>query len=286
VQVLYAASETGLATPVVLRGLEVRANPVSTNPAKSSIDLMVSLSASPFTRTTMTTTFAANHGPNLTTVYNRKLTSVVATQPSFLGAGSGMIMFDAPFIYLPANGSLLVDFDVASQPAGTWSIQSAASSPLNGRHSDIGSGCNGLSLTSTGGGSGLTLTYTLAGGPANAPGIFVLATRALPAPIPVPGNPGCNLYQELLVILPVTLNAAGGWTLPLSYPADPGLRGANIFGQLGAINLAANRFDLSQSRVVTITNAHDGARLYSLNSNTSPTGTLQLGSMIVIRFQN
>jgi hypothetical protein len=285
VQILYAASETGLSGPALLRGVEARANPTSTNPAKSGIDLQITMSTSPFNRQTMTTTFATNHGANQAVVYTRKLSSVQATTPSFLGQGSGMLPFDAPFVYAPANGSLLIDYDVAATNTTTWSIQSAASSPTTGRHSTIGTGCNGMNLTSSGGGNGSSLTYTLTGGPANAQGVLLLGTAALPAPVPIPGSPGCFLYQDALIPWNVTLDNAGGYTLPVAYAANPALRGFTLFGQVGVLNTTFARVDTSQSRAVTLTDAHDGARCYFLGSNTSTTCTLQLGSMIVLVFQ-
>jgi hypothetical protein len=213
------------------------------------------------------------------------MSSVAATQPSFLGAGSGMLPFDLPFVYDPAQGSLLVDFDVASQPATTWSIQSAASAPGTARHSDIGTACGGLLLSSTGGGNTYNLTYTLTGGPANAQGVFLFGATLFPVPIPLPGSPGCNVHQNPILALPIALDGAGGYSLPLTYAANPSLRGFTLFGQVGALNPTSGLV-VSQTRAATLTDAHDGARMYVLGSNTTPTGTLQLGSMIVIRFQN
>jgi hypothetical protein len=285
VQILYAASETGLAAPALFRALEVRANPVSTNAAKANVNLQISLSTSPLVRTTLTNTFANNHGTNVTIVYTRKPSAANATTPSFVGQGSGMLMFDTPFLYQPANGSLLVDFDVASQPSGAWSIDSAAASPTSGRHSTIGTGCNGMTLTSSGGGNAHSLTYTLSGGPANAQGAFLLGTNALPAPLPVPGSPGCFLYQDIAMVLGATLSGTGGASLPITYAANPQWRGFTLFGLAAALNVTAGRVDTSASRALTLTDAHDGGRVYVLGNNTTPTGTLQLGSMIVIRLQ-
>ena len=62
IQYLYGAQETGLAAPVVIRTINVRANENAVNASKANIDLQISLSTTPVTVGTATGTFASNHG--------------------------------------------------------------------------------------------------------------------------------------------------------------------------------------------------------------------------------
>ena len=138
----------------------------------------------------------------------------------------------------------------------------------------IGTACNGTSAGSTGGGLGATVTWSMTGGQPSGVALHVLGIQLFPAPVPIPGNPGCNLYNTLEFLSVVPLTATGTGTVTFPIPNDPSLRAANVFGQYAAINASQN-FDTTQSRQVTIGAVYGVARVYSLNSNTALTGTSQ-----------
>jgi hypothetical protein len=271
VQYLYGASETGLAGPVMIRSINARANETSTNAAKANINLQISLSTTPVTVGTATTTFANNHGTNVSIAYTRKSTSINATTPANPGQYAGALLLDTPFLYHPGQGNLIIDFDSAGQPAGAWTHDTPFTSV--GTHASVGAGCGGLTASSTGGGLGGLATFTMAGGQPNGVGLLILGFSLLPAPIPIPGNPGCNLYNDIVVLIVTNLTATGTASVALPVPADASLRGAMVFGQYGAFNAALN-VDTAPTRQVTL-GGYVVSRIHNTSSNTSPTGTVQ-----------
>lgn len=281
-QYLYGAAETGLKAPMVIRSINVRGNETSTNVAKSNVDLQLTLSTTTTTVGTASTTFASNHGANQMVVYTRKLTSVNATVPMNPGQYGGPILFDTPFIYDPAAGNLLIDFDIQSQPAGAWAHDTPYTTA--GTHAAIGTACNGLGGSSTGGALGGVATFTLTGGQQNGIAVHLLGFNRLPQPIPIPGNPGCELYNDINVLSVVNLTATGTGTISYPVPAQSNLRDAVVFGQYGAINAAFN-VDMSQSRQVTL-RSWVVLRVHNTSNNASPTGTVQNYVGIVIELSS
>src|SRR5262249_28230880 len=153
----------------------------ATQAAKSNIDLQISLSTTPATRSTLVATFAANHGTNVSVVYTRKMTSINATTGGWVGGYTGVFAFDTPFLYLPSQGNLIIGPDANPLPAGTWSSDQPAAAVLtSGQHFDVGTACGGLVATSTGGtvagaGSASTpLTIGMTGGAANAAAVLLI----------------------------------------------------------------------------------------------------------------
>ncbi|HLU40526.1 MAG TPA: hypothetical protein VK081_14170 [Planctomycetota bacterium] len=271
IQYLYGAGETGLNAPVTIRSLNLRANGGAANVAKNNIDLEISLSTTSVTVGTASTTFANNHGPNLTVAYVRKMTSVQATMATTPGQYTGPLMLDVPFPYDPAAGNLLIDYDIASQPAGTWTHDTPFTTA--GTHTAVGTSCGGLSASSTGGVLGGSLTLSMSGGVANNPAVLLVGTTVLPTPVPVPGSPGCFLYQDFPVTIPMPLSATGAASLPLSVPPLSFYRGAVILSQWGAAN-ASLGIETTQTRQSTLA-SWVVLRVHNTSSNTSPTGTVQ-----------
>jgi hypothetical protein len=278
VQYLYGAGETGLTAPALIKSINTRANETSTNVAKTNVDLQISLSATPITVGTASTTFASNHGANQSIAYTRKMTNVNATAPMNPGQYSGVMPLDVPFLYNPAAGNLIVDFDIASQPAGAWAHDTPFTTA--GTHASVGTACNGLAASSTGGALGGPLTFSMTGGVANNTAILVLGFGLLTTPIPIPGNPGCSLFNDIAFLGVVTMSATGTASVPFTVPPDPMLRGGNVYGQFAAVNGALN-FDTTGTRQVTLA-SWVVLRVHNTTTNTSPTGTVQNYVGIVI----
>ena len=148
-------------------------------------------------------------------------------------------------------------------------------------HATIGTGCNGLVASSTGGGVGATLTFTSTAGPANAPAVLLIGVMELPAPIPVPNSPACFVFQDFPALLPTTLSAAGAGSVVIPVPMSPAFRSQTVYGQYAVVN--GQRIDTAASRRVTMYGVHDTARIYNLTSNTSLTGSVQQSVGLVTR---
>jgi hypothetical protein len=279
VQNFYGSSETGLQGPVLIRSIEVRAEEVVTNGAKSNIALEIEMSTSHVGIGNASTTFANNRGPNHTVVYSRKLTSLNSTSPSPVGQWGGAWMFDAPFPYDPAQGNLLVEYDISSQSMTPWSMDTTGSLSA-GAHSNVGTACNGLNASSAGGALGAMLTFNMTGGALNGVALLVLGTIELPVPIPVPGNPPCAVFTDLAAWLVVLLSGTGAGSADLPVPPEASLREALVFGQFASLTPSLN-FDTTQARKVVLDGFVAG-RIYHVSSNTAPAGTLQLRSAIVV----
>lgn len=279
VQNFFHRTETGFAGPTMIKSLEVRAQETASNAAKASIDLQISMSASGVGVNNVSTTFASNHGTNLTVVYTRKLTNIAATVPATPGQGGGVWPFDTPFLYVGQQGNLIVDYDIASQPTGTWSHDTTGTATA-GTHTTVGTGCNGRSMNSTGGGLGSTLVFSTSGGVPNGASFLFLDFADVPGGIAVPGNPGCLVYVVPKFLVYAPLNASGTATVTLNVPEDANLRGSSLFGQFAVLNAALN-LDTTPARQATF-GAYLTGRIYNLTSNTAATGSVQLRSAVVL----
>lgn len=278
VQYLYGAQETGLAFPMFVQSLNLRANGTSTNLAKSGISLQISLSTTAVTVGTASATFANNHGANVQVAYTRKPTNLAATTTQTPGQYGGPFVLDTPFVYDPSAGNLLIDFDVASQPAGAWPMDTPYTTA--GTHVNIGTACGSVGATSSGGALGGTLVTSMSGGVAYNPGVVLAGLMLWQPPIPIPGTTNCFLYQDVVASASVTLSATGAASLTLAVPPDASLRGVVLYSQWAAIN-AAFGLDMSQSRGSTLS-SWVVLRVHNTTSNTSGTGTVQNYVGIVI----
>lgn len=279
VQYLYGAQETGLASPMFVQSLNLRANNTSTNVAKTGISLQISLSTTATTVGTASSTFAANHGPNLVVAYARKPTNLAATSPQQpVGGFGGPFVLDTPFVYDPAAGNLLIDFDVASQPAGTWAMDTPYTTA--GTHASAGTGCGGLVASSSGGALGGPLTLSLSGAAPLQPATLFVGLSLLPAPLPIPGTNSCFLYQDIVASASTTISATGAASMPFTVPADARLRGGVLQWQWAALN-ASFGLDTSATRTTTLS-SWVVLRVHNTSSNVSPTGTVQNYVGIVI----
>jgi hypothetical protein len=285
VQYLYEAAETGLAGPRVITAFELRAEQGIVNAAKSNIDLQIEMSQTPITMTTATNTFANNRGANHAVVFARRLVSMPASTAQTIGAWTPPFVLDAPFVYDPTGGdSLLIEYDVLSQPTGTWRVDCAWSAA--GVHSAVGAGCNGVGANSTGGqlGGSLTISCTAGAANANAPGALLIGATEWPTPLPVPGSPGCFSFSSLDVVIPVTLSATGTYSFATPVPAQQSVLGGPLFGQY-AIATPSLTIDTSPSRRMFVTDLDQVARVYNLISNVAGGGTLQVRVALAMRLQ-
>jgi hypothetical protein len=238
--------------------------------------MQIEMSTTVFTHTSFTSTFATNRGGDHRIVYSRKAFATVTLQAATPGSLTNVITLDSPYTYNPAMGNLLIEFDIANQPAGNYEVD-WSSSGYFGYHSNVGTACNGLSATSSGGGLGGNIVFNVSGGTPSGLGFYFLGSALLGAPLPVPGNPGCFLYQNLPIVLVVTLSGGGAGQQAFVAPADKGLRLVTVYGQFAIFNSTLTNVNMTQSRAVIL-----GDR-YSCSSLSASTTSATTGS--ILRFE-
>jgi hypothetical protein len=267
--------------PVVPMGqLAIRGNGGTATAGKLQVELEIGLTTTTVSPWAASTTFTSNHGLDFKVVFNRKKIDLPA-QPATPTPAPFVAVFvlDTPYVYVRANGNLLIDYIVHGQPAGTYSHDTSFT--LTPTHTAVGTPCGNETQTVSGGSVTTptsTLTYTLAGGPPNGTWIHLLGASQLPSPVPLPLG-GCNLYQDIILLLTGATNATGGGQVV--YPLPVTARGAVVYGQFLALDAAATRLGATQSHRSLIGGLDSHTRIYSLTSATVPTGTIQLGVGIV-----
>jgi PKD repeat protein len=114
VQHLYGADEFPHATPMTITRVRFRPRdytPSTVSWAGGTYQMQIRMSTSPLTPATMSTTYANNHGANVTTVHNGAVQLLGGN-----GAAPGPstpyvdLVLTTPFQYDPTQGSLVVDF--------------------------------------------------------------------------------------------------------------------------------------------------------------------------------
>ncbi|MFO1078744.1 MAG: hypothetical protein U1E73_13560 [Planctomycetota bacterium] len=128
VQHIYDSSEftnQGVASPILITGLRWRAQDLAaivtwTGGTWSSVTIRLSTAA--VDHLGATTTFAANHGADLTVAYvgSVAMQAGVGNGVGVLGAWYIDVQLQAPFLYDPSAGDLVVDVDNPA-PATNWS---------------------------------------------------------------------------------------------------------------------------------------------------------------------
>jgi hypothetical protein len=272
IQYVYDAIEVGIASPTPILRLGVRAGSTMTNNAKVGIDLEIGIGSVQTPAAAMTTNFAANRGANHVIAYTRKLTNLPATTPAFVGQYCGPFPFDVPFVFTPGPGTgILIEYDIAQQPSGTWPMDTPFTG--NGPHVPNGTGCGGFACTSSGGTVGTSVVFTATGGVPNNPAVLVLGDSDLPAGVPLPGAPGCFLWQNTLAFLNTSIGATNTVvTIPL--PQDPTLRGFGLRGQFASIGAQSTLISTNSTRAVLF-GQYGVTRIYNNSSNTAATGSIQ-----------
>ncbi|MEZ5987547.1 MAG: hypothetical protein R3F30_00165 [Planctomycetota bacterium] len=277
VQYLYGSDLFDLAV-VSFKQIAFRGNGGTAVSAKQGIELEILVSTTQVSPWAPTTTFASNHGSDLKTVFTKKkvnLPALLATPipASFLAT----FPLDAQFVYVRQNGNLIIDYITHTPVSGTYSHDTSyTSSAVN---TAVGSACT-VSMSIAGGQSlnpTSVLTYNLSGAPTGSAAVHILGSMALASPIPLPYG-GCNLYQDILLLLPVVVDASGNGTI--SYPIT-GYRDYEVYGQYLVVDPTGPKLYASQSYKTVVGGLDSHCRIYNLSSNTSATGSSQLGVGIV-----
>ena len=164
----YAASALGVSDPVEITHLGWRPDAAVTTFGPVTFQARIDLSSGG--STTLGTTFAQNHGPDVTTVFNGTF-----SVPRYFGRLGGVqdhvvsLRLDHPFRWDPNNGPLIVDIRKDSNPGGvTGAPMDAAGFPgvsqvvhrfdANAAIADLGPLTTGMVLHLGGSGSNGTVT--------------------------------------------------------------------------------------------------------------------------------
>jgi hypothetical protein len=262
-----------------VKNVAIRGNGGTATAAKS-VDIEIGMTTTLTSPWAPNTTFSSNLGTDYKIVFNRKVVNLPA-QPNTPIPAPFVASFalDVPFVYTRAAGNLLIDYFNRATSTGTYSQDTSFT--LAASITAVGTPCANENQTVTGGqklNATSVVTFTLANGPASAAYVHILGSMALPAPIPLPYG-GCKLYQDFLLLLPGATDASGGAVL--SYPLPPMARDLVIYGQYVTVNPVGPKFGGTQSHRVAIGGLDSHCRIYNLSSDTSPTGSTQLGVGIV-----
>ncbi|MEZ5987546.1 MAG: hypothetical protein R3F30_00160 [Planctomycetota bacterium] len=247
--------------------------------AKTGVELEILCSTTKVSPWAPNSTFASNHDTTtLTTVFTKKKVNLPAqvatpTPANFVTS----FPLDAKYVYIRSNGNLLIDYIVHTGVSGSYSHDTSyTSSAVN---TAVGTACT-VSMSVAGGTSSNAtsqLTYNLSGAPTGSAAVHILGSMALANPIPLPYG-GCNLYQDLLLLVPVPVTSSG--TATVNYPCT-GYRDYEVYGQFLVVDPSGPKLYASQSYKTVIGGLDSHCRIYSTSSATATTGSTQLGVGIV-----
>ena len=103
-------TNNGVNFPILISQISYRANATTTTWTGATSTLTMDLSTAPIDFTTISTTWAANHGNDLTNVYNGPFTIAAgASTAGVPGPFYATVTFSQPFLYDPSLGDLTID---------------------------------------------------------------------------------------------------------------------------------------------------------------------------------
>ena len=280
-RVQYLYSKGLVAVPVMsIKQLATRNSNASTSTAKQ-VDLEVGMTTTATDWLASSTTFANNLGTDYKIVFTRKLINLpaqVATSPN-PAPFTAIVPFDSQFVYVAVNGNLLIDYFQHATSVGSYNHDTSFTQ--TGAFTANGTACGGLNQTGSGGTASTltsTATFSFTGAPVGGAAVHALGSQLLANPVPLPFG-GCLLYQDILATTVVPISATG--TGSIIYPLSPNWKNAVVYGQYVALDATVPALSASQSHKLVIGGFDPHTRIYNLTSNTSATGSIQLGVGIV-----
>jgi hypothetical protein len=281
-QYLYDASLVG-PTVVAMKEIAFRGNGGLANTGKTGVELEIKVSTTKTNPWAASSTFASNHGTNVSTVFTKKKINLPAQPVKTPNDFVTVFKLDKSFVYIRATGNLLIDYVVTGQPSGAYAHDTSfTSSAVN---TVVGTACGGTNSSVTGGqklNATSTVSYNLTGAPANGVAIHLLGSAPLKTPVALPLG-GCKLYQNILLAIGVATNATGGATM--IYPLPTNARDLSIHGQFVAFDSKLTKLVATQSNKTVLGGLDPHTRIYSTSSATNATGSIQLGVGIVTRLR-
>lgn len=105
-------TNAGITSPIRITGLHMRANSLTTTWLGDTVsNLQLDMSTAPVDYLAISTTYAANHGPDLTTVYNAPVAIPAGSSTAGVpGPYFASIPFSTAFLYDPSLGDLTFDY--------------------------------------------------------------------------------------------------------------------------------------------------------------------------------
>ena len=317
-QLIYATSD--IPAPVAVWGSVAFRRPcknrvttlINVNPAMTT-NAVIQMSVSPRLWTDTNTSFAANHGPNLVTVFSGMLSlPMQPPQQVWPCPWEAPVVFGAPFAYAAAAGNtLVVDILQAGNTGTSWWL-------LEAYNRDFGHSVpNGPAQPNCKFGNGSLISfsvsylpflggswYTSYGGPipANLPAVGALGSQGAGGswgPIPLPfdltalGAPNCLLLVEALVTVPLAITGASSNTYlypSIPVPQNPALVGTRFFDQPLFLDPLANAWGVVTGPSMTwIVGSGNGALAREVsavgNNAGAATGSDKSGLGVALRLQ-
>ncbi len=297
----------------VLQSMDLRAYAsLRTSNPPGTLAMTLDMSVGPNSSSTVSSTFASNHGPLVVRAFAGNLNLPLQNSAPAPQPWSVSIPFSTPFPYVPPQAqSLVADFVVTNYTTiGTdsWVFDAAATVYItqgqrfsNGNAQSTcrfstGSYNNSLSYRQPARGTVWFLSYGSV--LPNAITIGVLGTQgvggtfgglALPIDLGLVGAPGCSWNVDVALSVPMLSDANGNARWPdIMIPNDPGIVGGQFFDQALIVDPAANAFGAvaswSSRWVVGDATPPEGARVTrTANTGNSPTGTVD-STVVVARF--
>lgn len=324
IQCIYDAEELPWTGALMIQGIDLRVDnsvPGTTQFALKqfiAVDVWVSTAAT--TSETVSSTYAANHGLDVTRVLANGRLSLPAQPPSSVSPRPCNVPIPfslAPFFYdlspirgpRPRRPGLCVEMAIQVQPAGDYRMDSnlVCTSPwasfgvvgpacltsrrqTGGGYAPLGIQPFGIGQTAPSISAGGRFTYAVTNMPDNAP--FVLALGSLEAtgtwlgqPLPAPLFSTCYANTDWLAMTPGLGDAAGVGQLSFSVPIGRQLVGRWILAQAICRDLSANPAFLVTSLGVKaqVCGPLGVARVSSLGDPQATTGGISVGSALIFQ---
>ena len=221
--------ENWLNNPSFVFGIGFRRTATTADYPAFSLDFEIVLSETTATWATLSSTFAANLGTNVTAVLPRQIINIPAKDKNTPPQDFISFPITTPWFY--QGPALLIQTKAfAAVWASTWFRPDRTfASATSGEAINWGGNCGSATITSTATGSYLSgsgFSVTLGGAPSTQPSVLMLGTDLtvygglpLPLDLTLVNMPGCLLHVAPLLSFNALTDAAGAANLNFSIPA-------------------------------------------------------------------
>jgi hypothetical protein len=266
--------------------------------AKQMANFKVTIGYSGLTAATMSTTFASNRSGNQTVVFQGTYSRPAQPPAPVVGPWNVVFKLATPFVYVPAQGNLLLELEEAGSAASEihYDLDAVKADATTGWTARFGSNgafksqetyavaCPTPASLRPGGAATVTASGLSQDYPA-AVAYGFSATQygplGLPFDLTAVGAPGNTLYVSLDLIVPIILSGGRGST-SLPIPNSAGLAGVSLFGQGLFLSAASNSLGIVWSAGVSMMLSGDQPmQVLSSASSLTATGGFLFGPKIL-----
>ena len=271
----------------VLTGIAIRRKHTGAAYVAFSSTLKLDVSTAAVTSQNATSTYATNHGANLTTVMATRSVNFAGVNPptnNLTAPFTYAMLFDTPYVHPGLGGICWEVLMTVNTNAASLNFDLATNGVA--RNQTYGTGCGGFALTGTYVAPHLTQTAT--GLLPNTTAYMLVGAKdetfgasALPLDLTFVGAAGCWLYVDLAAVVPVPVDATGTARLQTDVSAMPGL---TVCFQAAGLS-ASTSLGLAFSNGLAAAPVTPAVFMRNWNSNVaSATGNLQKTYALVTDF--